>query len=100
VAQFRLTRRAESDIGEIIQYTLERWGEDQAARYVDDLESAFELLAKNPLASRACADIAPGLRRFEHPRHVIFYRQTRTGVVVTRILHRLMLPRKRRFTDE
>jgi plasmid stabilization system protein ParE len=55
-------------------YTLETWGEDQAVRYIDDMEEICQRLAENALLGRACDYIRPGLRRMESGRHVIFYR--------------------------
>ena len=83
MARFRLTRRAESDLMEIASYTLERWGEDQTIRYIDDLEACCQQLADNPGLGRACDDIRPELRRMEHGRHDVFYRQEEGGMLVS-----------------
>jgi len=32
------------------------------------------------------------LRRLEHGKHAVFYRQERDGILVSRILHQRMLP--------
>jgi toxin ParE1/3/4 len=98
---YRFSRRAERDLLEIGAYTLRTWGEEQAARYIDDLEACCKMLARTPALGRSCADIHihPGLRRMERGRHVIFYRQEAKDIVVSRILHRRMLP-KRHVMDE
>ena len=100
MADFRFSRRAELDLIEIIRYTLRRWGEDQTIRYIDDLEECCEQLAHNPALGRACDDIRPGLRRMEHGRHVVFYRQEAGGVFVFRILHQRMLPKRQKVDDD
>jgi toxin ParE1/3/4 len=100
VAAFRFSRRAESDLMEIAQYTLNRWGEDQTIRYLDDLERCCQQLADNPDLGRACDDIRPGLRRMEHGRHVVFYRQNADGVLISRILHQRMLPERHAIDDQ
>ena len=74
MAVLRFSRRAELDLMEIARYTLERWGEDQAVRYIDALEVCCWQLARNPGLGRACDDIRPGLRRMESGQHVVFYR--------------------------
>lgn len=79
---------------EIGNYTLRTWGEEQAIRYIDDLETCCQQLPGNPQLGRACDDIRPGLRRMEHRRHVIFYRQQAGGILVSRILHQRMLPER------
>ena len=45
---FRLTSRAESDLAEIADYTIETFGIKQAWRYRDALESCFQKIADNP----------------------------------------------------
>jgi hypothetical protein len=36
----------------------------------------------------------------EHGRHVIFYRQVAGGILVSRILHRRMLPERQNVSDD
>lgn len=40
------------------------------------------------------------LRRMEQGRHVIFYRQQKKGIVVSRILHQRMLPERHDLGDK
>lgn len=93
MASFRFSRRAEADLLGIADYTLRTWGEDQTVRYIDDLEECCQMLAGNPELGRACDDVRPGLRRMEHGRHVVFYRQVAGGILISRILHQRMLPK-------
>ena len=95
MAAFRFSRRAETDLLSIGEYTLRTWGKVQAARYINELELCCQTLADNPALGRACDDIRPGLRRLEHRKHVIFYRQQHRGILVSRILHERMLPDRR-----
>ena len=92
MAAFRFSRRAETDLLSIGEYTLRTWGKAQAARYINELELCCQTLADNPALGRPCDDIRPGLRRPEHGKHVIFHRQRRGGILVSRILHERMLP--------
>jgi toxin ParE1/3/4 len=92
VGAFRISRRAERDLLSIGEYTLRPWGEAQAARYIDELEDCCLTLANNPGLDRRGDDVRPGLRRLEHGRHVVFYRQEPGGILVSRILHQRMLP--------
>ena len=84
----------------IADYTLERWGEDQVLRYLDGLEACCEKLAESPALGRTCDDIRPGLRRMEHGRHVIFYREDAEGILVLRIVHQGMLPGRQPMEDD
>lgn len=91
---FRFSIRAEADLLGIGAYTLQTWGENQAIRYIDDLETCCQMLADNPALGRKCDDIRPGLRRMECGRHVVFYRQEAGGILVSRLLHQRMLPER------
>jgi toxin ParE1/3/4 len=99
VAAFRFSRRAESDLLGVSDYTLRTWGKVQAARYLGELEDCCRRLADNPGLGRLCEEIRPGLRRFEVGRHVIFYWKRRGGIFVSRVLHRRMLPEKHSIED-
>jgi toxin ParE1/3/4 len=100
VARFRFSRRAEADLLTIGAYTLRTWGENQAARYICDLEARCQMLADNPALGRACDDVRPGLRRMEIGRHVVFYREDTGDILVSRILHQRMLPERHVIDDE
>jgi toxin ParE1/3/4 len=94
VAGYRLSRLAEIELTDIATYSLETWGIDQATRYIDALEACCQRLANNPQMGRTCEDVRPGLRRMEYERHVLFYRVEAEGILVSRILHQRMLPKK------
>ena len=88
----QFSRRAETDLFEIGSYTLQRWGAAQTRRYLDELETCCQRLADSPAVGRRCDDIRPGLRRMEQGSHVVFYRERKDGILVSRILHQRMLP--------
>lgn len=100
MATCRLSRLAEADLLDIATYTLQTWGQDQAIRYVDDLEACCQRLAGNPELGRACDQVRPGLRRMEHGRHVLFYRIEAKGILVSRILHQRMLPERQSMDED
>jgi toxin ParE1/3/4 len=58
------------------------------------------MLAGNSTLGRECEHIRPGLRRMERGGHVVFYREDATGVLVSRILHRRVLPERQFIEDE
>ncbi len=99
MAAFRFSRRAEADLVSIGKYTLRTWGKARTARYIGDLEVFCQTLADNPSLGRPCDDVRPGLRRMEHGKHVVFYRQDRTGNLISRILHQSTLPDKHDTDD-
>ncbi len=81
-------------------YTLRTWGKAQAVRYIGELEACCRMLADNPALGRLCDDVRPVLHRLEHGNHVVFYRQERAGVLVSRILHQRMLPDRHAIDDQ
>ncbi len=94
MAKFRLSRRAEADLLSIGEYTLREWGKPQAALYLGEIETCCRMLAENPSLGRTCDYVRPGLRRHEHGKHVVFYRQEANGILISRIPHQQMLPDK------
>ena len=100
MAAFRFSRRAEADLLSIADYTLRTWGSAQAARYLGELEVCCQMLVGNPALGRLCEDVRSGLRRLEHGKHVLFYRQERGGVLISRILHQRMLPDRHAIDDQ
>ena len=53
--------------------------------------------AINEGGASGVAGVRPGLRRVEHGRHVIFYREHEGGILVSRVLHRLRLSERHRL---
>jgi toxin ParE1/3/4 len=96
LSTYRLGPKSTSDLSEIFGYTLDNWGEHQALNYIDDLARCFQRLADSPGLGRPCA-FFPGIRCFEHGKHVIFYKQDRHGILVSRILHQSRLPARPQF---
>jgi toxin ParE1/3/4 len=88
---------AVSDVRGIIQYTTLQWNAKQAVRYAAGLQECFQMLAKSPGMGRGCDSVSIGLRRFEHGKHVVFYRIVTGGILIVRVLHPRMLPAKSRF---
>ncbi len=54
---------------------------------LDDLASAFSLLASNTRLGAACNNIRAGYRKHPTLRHVIYYRKTDYGIEIVRVLH-------------
>jgi toxin ParE1/3/4 len=99
MGKFRLSRRAEADLLGIAEFTIREWGKSQAARYLDELETCCQMLADNPGLGRPCGHVRPGLRRHEHGKRVLFYRQEKNGILISRILHERMLPERHAIDD-
>jgi len=80
---------AVADIGAIWDFTAETWGVVQADRYVDDIRSACLALTDGKRAGRR-VDVLDGYLKYPVGRHLIFFRQVVTGIVVIRVLHQSM----------
>jgi len=94
MAEYRLTPAAERDLEAIWTYTLQRWGVEQANRYIDLLTAAFAELANSPNTAPACDQVRPGYRRRSVERHMIYFRITAYGIAIVRVLHdRMDAPR-------
>jgi toxin ParE1/3/4 len=95
----RVAETAEADFREIIRWTHERFGENQARAYGDTITEALSALSAGPSLAgvRARDDIAPGIlllhiaRGGRKGRHFLMFRAARHGsediVEVLRILH-------------
>lgn len=94
---YKLSNLAAEDFSSIYEYTLLNFGTLQADAYTDHLESTLHLLSGSPLMGHECPEIADGLRRHDHQRHAIFYRQREQDIFVIRILHQQMEPLKHVF---
>jgi len=90
VVLFSLRPRAIADLEDIWDYSTETWGSVQAERYLRLINDCFRKIAENPKTGRSCDAIRKGYRKRNVGRHVIFYRTTKGGVDVVRILHERM----------
>lgn len=95
--EYSLTRPAESDLKSIIRYTMKTWGRAQTKRYSQGLRECFQMLANNPSIGRKCEFIRPGLHRFEHGKHVVFYLVESDEIFIVRLQHQQMIPNKPQF---
>ena len=91
---YTFSKLAESDLQAILDYTVDTWGGEQAEIYLDGLVDCFKRIAKTPLLGRGCDELRPGVRRIEYEKHVVFYRRTKTGIRIVRVLHQRMLPNR------
>lgn len=72
--KYNLTLQAENDLKEIWHYTVDRWNQEQADKYGEQLEQRLQWLAENPMLGRPRNEIKQGYRSFNEGKHLIFYR--------------------------
>ncbi len=90
--RIRLSGPAQRDLAGIGAYTLDHWGAVQKRTYLDLIKQALRTVRDMPGLGAARDDIAQGLRCHAVGRHVIFYREIESDLVVVRILHQSMDP--------
>jgi toxin ParE1/3/4 len=90
MTRYVLSPRAQRDIEDIWNYTVQRWGADQAERYVGDIARAIEIVSADRRRGRACDEIRAGYFKCQVGSHVVFYRRVKSTVAVVRILHQRM----------
>jgi toxin ParE1/3/4 len=91
MAEYRLSPRAQRDLEDVFDYTAQHWGLPQAVRYTDLVEAACAGLAEAPQRAQDCAHIRPGYRRHSAGQHAIYFRPTRYGIAIVRMLRALIL---------
>ena len=64
---------AESDLREVVRYSLRQWGEAQTRRYMDELRGDIEALAAGEKPSKELASIYTGLRVARCRHHFVFF---------------------------
>ena len=87
MSQVILSPKAKSDLSDIWEYTLAEWGIDQAEKYVRKLWAAMQGKGCDLSTSTDISDVRKGYRKIRSGSHIIFFKQTREGIDVIRILH-------------
>ncbi len=87
MANYLLSELARQDIISIRDYTMDTWGQEQASKYLSQLEQRFEWLAENPRSGKKRGDVKEGYQSYPEGRHVIFYRITEDGIEVIGVPH-------------
>lgn len=88
----RVQEAASYRLDDIYRYTRERWGEQQADRYITGLFEAFEGIETHETPSRPIpAEFGIEGCFFRYERHVVYWRRLSNGDVgIVTILHERM----------
>jgi toxin ParE1/3/4 len=85
--------RAKRDIIDVLKYTSDRWGKDQARAYRDLIREALRAISADPRRGKVRGS-RPGILSYHikqpgrDARHVVFYRVNAVGVLeLVRFLH-------------
>jgi len=87
---YELSEAAARDLEQILERSVADFGLAQTEVYFQSLKACLELLSDNPDMGDSVEDIRPGYRRFLHKSHVVFYRASKQGILIIRILHKRM----------
>ncbi len=85
--KFRISAPTKLDLGRIGDYTRRAWGAAQKRKYLGQIKVMFEAVRDTPGIGARRDDIRTGLRAQSVRKHVIFYRVTKTELVIVRVLH-------------
>ncbi|MCU7833817.1 MAG: type II toxin-antitoxin system RelE/ParE family toxin [gamma proteobacterium symbiont of Taylorina sp.] len=89
---FIFTDKAETDLADIIDFTLEQWGAENAHKYINGLEETAQMLADNPDIGIKRGNLLEELLCFPYESHVLYYYKQLNKVVIIRVLHQNMEP--------
>ncbi len=87
---YKLSKESESDIANIYEYGIEKFGIQQAQTYLVGMHDLLQTLAQNPLIGRDASEFSNGLKRFTYKAHMVFYLRSNQYILVIRVLHQSM----------
>lgn len=85
--QVKLLPAARSDLFDLWNFGIERFGEARADQFIFDLYAALDLLADNPEMAQRSDDIRHGTRRLVIGPYVALYLIEERAIKVVRVLH-------------
>lgn len=92
MSSVRVQEAASHRLDEIYCYTRDRWGAEQADRYITNLFAAFEKIDTHAVMSRPVpAEFGVEGYVFRYERHVVYWRRLGNGDIgIVTILHERM----------
>ena len=86
MATYKLAKSAQQDVHDLIEYTLETWGEEQSERYYSGFTKQASLLAEMPTLGKPYEPYN-GVRVFPYEKHLIYYTEASYGITILHVLH-------------
>lgn len=84
---YELSEAADKDLEEIFDFTNDKFGTEQAIKYLSAFEEVFNNLVLQPETGRERNELKKGLRSISQERHIIFYRVLKDHIRIVRVLH-------------
>jgi toxin ParE1/3/4 len=87
---YKLSKESETDIANIYEYGIEKFGILQAQGYFLGMHDLFQTLASSSGIGRDASEFIPLLKRFTYKSHIVFYLNSGTDTLIIRVLHHSM----------
>ena|SRR2546423_1866123 len=84
--RLRKTDRAKRDIEHISDWIF-RESPAAAEKWLDDLDEKLQIIAATPGVGTNRSDLRPGIRSYAFGNYLIFFKPTKAGVDIVRIIH-------------
>ena len=90
--KLHLSPAAAEDIENILQYTLDTWGENQFEIYLATFQQTFDVILADPESpfSKERNELFQACRSIPSGQHIIFFRVRKGNIEIIRILHKRM----------
>ena len=88
--RLEFSRRAQGDLDDIRDYSLDQFGVERAILYLDAIEQTLRRLLDHPRIGSQHADIGGAVLSYPIGEHRIFYEARADRVHVIRVLHKAM----------
>ena len=85
--QFILSTKADDDIEVLFDDGIYKFGENQAIKYLEELNLIFIFLSENPKACRKRDEIKLNIVSFPYRSHIIFYRIFKKHIRIVRVIY-------------
>lgn len=91
MGKYHFTNKAQDDLINIWDYTVEEWSQNQAEKYYNLIIASCIDLANNPQFGKSYEIISLNILGYKCGEHIIFYREiSKNEIEIIRILHGMM----------
>lgn len=84
---YTLSKAAEKDIEEIIEYSYANFGHNQAEKYRNNLNQTIKNLSQSEYLGKKIDYTGKNLRKYIHQSHAIYYEIENKNIFIIRVLH-------------
>lgn len=88
--RLELSRRAQTDLDDIRDYSVAHFGLARAIRYLDAVEAGFRRIVDHPKIGESRLDLADTARSLAIGEHRVYYWVGSDTILILRVLHKAM----------